>query len=205
MPTIELKPNSPEFFSDKENEQNTPVCEMLGCSEKGHHKAPKHRGLNEYYYFCLEHVKDYNRAWNFFDGMSDSEVQDQLRRDFYGDRPTWSSRDFKNMEETLFKRSAEFRDSYEEKNTQTEKERIRERDLSSVRGPETEALATLGLIPPVDLDEIKRRYKELAKKYHPDRNTGDTEAEELLKQINMAYTILKAAYNKFQVLEDMKT
>lgn len=59
----------------------------------------------------------------------------------------------------------------------------------------------MGLAPPVDLRLIKTRYKELAKKHHPDLRPDDPEAEELLKRINMAYTILKIAYEKFEKIE----
>ena len=60
----------------------------------------------------------------------------------------------------------------------------------------------MGLEPPVTLPVIKKKYKELAKKYHPDLNQNDRKAEELLKQINMAYTILKLAYEKFEDLPE---
>ena len=58
----------------------------------------------------------------------------------------------------------------------------------------------MGLEPPVTLPVIKTRYKELAKKYHPDLNPNDPKAEDLLKTINMAYTILKLSYAKFEQL-----
>ena len=67
--------------------------------------------------------------------------------------------------------------------------------------PEFEALSIMGLEPPITLDGIKARYKELAKQYHPDLNQGDKKAEDLLKSINMAYTILKLSYAKFEKLE----
>ena len=88
MPRIRLKPKSPEF-ADRHEHIIEKVCEMPGCSENAEHKAPKHRGLNEYYHFCFEHAREYNKAWNFFSGMSDTEVQDHVYKSFYGDRPTW--------------------------------------------------------------------------------------------------------------------
>lgn len=59
----------------------------------------------------------------------------------------------------------------------------------------------MGLEAPVTLKDIKARYKELAKKYHPDLNQNDKKAEDLLKTVNMAYTILKLSYAKFEKLE----
>ena len=58
----------------------------------------------------------------------------------------------------------------------------------------------MGLEPPLSLAGIKARYKELVKKYHPDINRDDPKAEELLKSVNMAYTILKLNYEKFEEL-----
>ena len=50
-------------------------------------------------------------------------------------------------------------------------------------------------------EEVKSRYKSLAKKYHPDTNK-DTGAEEQLKKINMAYTILKLSYQTYSQLDE---
>ena len=68
--------------------------------------------------------------------------------------------------------------------------------------PEFEAMAIMGLEPPLSLAAIKTRYKALVKKHHPDVNQGDAQSGELLKSINMAYTILKAAYEKYEVIRE---
>ena len=68
--------------------------------------------------------------------------------------------------------------------------------------PEHEAMAIMGLKPPLDLSTIKAKYKELVKRYHPDINRGDSKAEEMLKSINMSYTILKLAYDKYEKIKD---
>ena len=58
------------------------LCAWPGCTKKGEHKAPVSRdNLREYCYFCLEHVRIYNRAWNYYEGMSDSEVETAVRSD----------------------------------------------------------------------------------------------------------------------------
>lgn len=61
---------------------------MPGCQGCGEHKAPKHRALNEYYHFCFDHIKEYNTAWNFFQGMSEAEIQSHIVDSVYGFRPT---------------------------------------------------------------------------------------------------------------------
>ena len=59
----------------------------------------------------------------------------------------------------------------------------------------------LGVTKQTPPDEIKKAYRQLAKKYHPDRNQGDDDAEQKFKEINEAYDILKdpqkrAAYDQ---------
>ena len=63
---------------------------MPGCHEAGEYRAPKSRtSLNDYYWFCLEHVRTYNAGWDFYKGMSPAEVEAQIRADMVGQRPTW--------------------------------------------------------------------------------------------------------------------
>ncbi len=49
---------------------------------------------------------------------------------------------------------------------------------------------TLGVSKTATADEIKKAYKKMAMKYHPDRNKGDTTAEQKFKEINEAYQVL---------------
>ena len=50
--------------------------------------------------------------------------------------------------------------------------------------------SVLGVSKQASQEEIKKAYRSLALKYHPDRNQGNAEAEEKLKEINAAYTVL---------------
>jgi DnaJ-domain-containing protein 1 len=197
MPRIFLKPNSPEFADRKAKELAKRHCDMPGCAAQGDHRAPKDRALSDYYWFCQEHAREYNQAWNFFAGMSDREVNDHMMKSFYGDRPTWRY-DMPGSAEEALRRNAWQTYNY------TEKEPPKDGAKKPQGGntPESEALVIMGLQPPITLDEIKARYKELVKKHHPDLNRGNLESEELLKSINMAYTILKLAYEQFKILPD---
>ena len=201
MPKIILKHKSPEF-EDSAQTQVQKHCEMPGCPEEGDHKAPKHRGLNDYYNFCINHIKEYNKAWDFFSGMSQSEVQNQMHKSRYGDRPTWKHAESTSEEELL--KAARFSYFYgEEANRNEEKHNDNKRKFfGDTNTPEYEAMALMGLEPPVTLEEIKTRYKKLAKKYHPDLNRDTPNAEELLKEINMAYTILKLALKDYKELQE---
>ena len=199
MPKIFLKHKSPEF-DDGKPKTVTRHCDMPGCRDSGDYRAPKDRDLSDYYWFCQEHAREYNQAWNFFSGMSDGEVENHIMRSYYGDRPTWRY-DVDGAAEDSLRRKAGQAYNYSESGPP--KDRSKKKDLGQAQNtPEGEALAIMGLEVPITLDEIKARYKMLAKQFHPDLNKGSAESEEILKTINMAYTILKLAYEKFNVLEE---
>tara|TARA_R110001592_G_scaffold16881_16_gene71774 strand:+ start:16559 stop:17170 length:612 start_codon:yes stop_codon:yes gene_type:complete len=198
MPKIVLKYKSPEF-EDQDTQSAPSACDMPGCPSHGEHKAPKHRGLNDYYFFCFNHIKEYNKAWDFFAGMSAHEVQNHMQSSLYGDRPTW--RADVHAEQKLHEAAQNtyyFSDGEQDQQAQGARTNTFAGDTNT---PEYEAMAIMGISPPVTLEEIKTRYKTLAKKYHPDLNKNDSDAEELLKKINMAYTILKLAFQEYSKLE----
>src|SRR4051812_25837629 len=65
-------------------------CDVPGCGALGEYRAPKSRQtLNDYWWFCLEHVRAYNAGWDFYKGMSPGEIEVQLRADASWQRPTW--------------------------------------------------------------------------------------------------------------------
>jgi hypothetical protein len=157
---------------------------MPGCDAAGEYRAPKSRtALNEYHWFCLEHVRAYNAAWDYYRGMTPGEIEAQLRADTGWRRPTWPLGRLGGMidEELL-------RDPLHVLNARrTRTERRPDADAPpEMRQP----LATLGLDWPVTLDE------ELAKKHHPDANNGDRSAEERLKDINLAYAAVRVRLNE---------
>lgn len=206
MPKIELKPHSAEYAERKNKAQtDARYCDMPGCAAHAEHKAPKNRQLNDYFYFCYEHVCDYNKAWNYFSGMTDSEMEDHIIRSALWDRPTWDFKSQKHMEEELLRKASRWRDSTADTRAfEKEQEKRRNAFRYSIppNSPEFEALVVMGLEPPLNPDLLKKRYKELVKKHHPDINQNNPESEELLKRINMAYTILKVAHEKFALFEE---
>ncbi len=202
MPKIILKHKSPEY-ADSTTETKHQSCDMPGCTSSAENKAPKHRGLDDYYFFCVDHIREYNKAWDFFHGMSDTEVQSHMEKSLYGDRPTWTYSGDGTAEDEL-RHAAEKTYSYGDEHTQN-KSNQRQAHQDNHTTPEHEAMAIMGLAPPITLEEIKTRYKALAKKHHPDLNKDDPNAEELLKKINMAYTILKLAFEEYRKLPDHKS
>jgi len=169
----------------------TRACAHPGCTEAGEHRAPVSRDeMNRYQWFCLDHIREFNKAWNYFEGMSDTEVEADVRRDTTWDRPTWrlgGNGQFRPERVSdplnLFNGAGLAGDGPQ--------------NGPPVRPPiseeESRAYRTLGLEYPVSSADLKARYKLLVKEYHPDANPGDRSAEDRLKDINAAYRTLKDA------------
>jgi len=166
-------------------------CQFSGCRENGIYRAPVSRdNLNEYYWFCLSHVRAYNLSWNFYAGMSESEIEYRRRNDTVWERPSWPFGRFGEQRAACNDpRGPRYRDSFGFFSQGAEGP-ARPRPKTD----EQRALALLDLEEPVTFQDIKARYKTLVKKLHPDSNGGDTEAEERLKVINQAYAALKISF-----------
>jgi hypothetical protein len=110
MPQIRLKPQSPDYDAPaKMSQRGAPrYCDMPGCTRPGEHRAPKNRALTDYHWFCLDHVQEYNTAWDFFAGMADRDIERHILASFYGDRPTWRSDDYRGLEVTVKERVRAF-------------------------------------------------------------------------------------------------
>ena len=157
------------------------------------YRAPRSRGqLSSFYWFCLDHVREYNKAWDYCAGMSMEEIEAHIRADVVGWRPTWPmgwwARRRAGMDYAPVHDGFGF--SAEEKGragTGNGKKAGAWAPMSA----EAKALSTMDLSPPVTLDKLKARYKELVKRFHPDTHGGDKAAEERLKLINQAYSTLR--------------
>jgi hypothetical protein len=160
-------------------------CDLEGCDAAGEYRAPKSRtALNDYWWFCLDHVRAYNAAWDYYRGMSPGEIEAQIRADMVGQRPTWP---LGKLGATLDEEV--LRDPFHVLNAARHREA--RQDAQGAPAEMREPLATLGLHWPITLDQLKTRYKELAKRHHPDANNGDRAAEERLKDINLAYAAVR--------------
>ena len=184
----------PRFKSDIRIKKDSPKpaaktdaqpCAVKSCAQPGNCRVPKSReNLSEYLFLCTAHARAHNEAWDFFKGMDDTDVEKFREEAMFGHRPTWP----------MGKRAARARvqnDSRFDNMTEAAPEpRRAERRLT---GLQLTALATLDLEETAALHEIKARYKELVKRFHPDANGGDRGAEERLKQVIKAYSVLRAA------------
>ncbi len=175
------------------------MCEMPGCDKPGTHQAPKSReNTREKRWLCVPHVREVNESWNFFAGMSDAEVA-QFQRDAHtGHRPTWK---LKDRQSTTWKVRAEkgtfsgrTNDTYaifEDGEARTARSDVAGRPVKILGKLQVESLTILGLTAEASLNDVKRAYKDMVKRYHPDVNGGDRSAEERLAQVIRAYNTLK--------------
>jgi hypothetical protein len=163
-------------------------CDIPGCECAGEYRAPKSRtALTDYHWFCLAHVREYNSKWDYYKGMSPGQIEAQIRADTAWQRPSWPLGRLGGrggLEEGLAD-PLDLLSAGRVKRGQAAPPR------PEVPGEARKPLATLGLEWPVTLAEVKARYKELAKRHHPDANGGDRAAEERLKTINLAYAALR--------------
>ena len=184
--------------SDASVDTDTRSCGHPACGEEGLYRAPRSRDhLRSFYWFCLDHVREYNKAWNYYAGMSADEIEAHIRADVVGRRPTWpmgwwarrrAGLDYDTVRDGFGffahdgKKGAEKAEGAERDDKQ---------NTLSPTSAEAKALSTMDLTPPLTLDKLKARYKELVKRFHPDTHGGDKAAEERLKLINQAYTTLR--------------
>ncbi len=160
-------------------------CEWPGCAERGDFPAPRSpQALRTFLWLCLEHVRDYNRSWNYFAGMNEDEIEAHRRADSTWHRPSWRFGGVgANGEPQFHDPFGFFADGGPAAGE-------RRSEPAPPQGKPLRMMAVLDLEPGFTLVELKARYKTLVKRHHPDRHGGDRDAEERLKAINEAYTYL---------------
>jgi DnaJ-domain-containing protein 1 len=164
---------------------------MPACAHAGEYRAPKSReNLRDYHWFCLEHVRAYNSKWDFYKGMSPGQIEAALRQDTAWGRPTWP---LGRIGQASWEDEV-LRDPLHILSSAGIRKAAPKAPDGMVPAELREPLATLGLHWPTTMDAIKTRYKELAKRHHPDANGGDRSAEERLKVINLAYATLRSRF-----------
>ena len=190
MDHIMRRPSRPEAKipgftapDDEEPSSRMRICEAEGCRAEAHYPAPRSRdALRDYIWFCLEHVRAYNKSWNYYEGLQGAALEAEIRRATTWERPSWKFATGKPVEEIFDDPMGVF-DFDKTGNGDT---RFRHLSLE-----ERQAWKTLQMEPVTDLDAVKSQYKQLAKEHHPDINGGDARAEERLKEINLAYDLIR--------------
>lgn len=170
---------------EEKKKQTAQSCEMDGCKEAGEYKAPKSRGrLHEYQWLCLDHVRDYNKAWDYFKGMQPEEIEAFRYDALLGHRPTWKT----NQRTTPSKK-----DIWEALRRFGFTEAAPKPSLPKKL---LQALAAMQLEHPTTVKEVKKSYKALVKRYHPDKTGGSAKDTERFRSITEAYHYLQTYYGK---------
>lgn len=192
--SIRVKPDQ-----DRTIEKKEPRCQWDGCTRPGTHKAPMGRGREgQFLLFCIDHVREYNKSYNYFSGMSDDAIASYQKDAMTGHRPTWKmgvngqpgSEDEQGFRaQRAWKRKP--RDPFDLFDDDGEPKTDPDKPTRRVRSMEKKAFDTLDMDETSNAEKIKARYKELVKRHHPDANGGDRSSEERLRQIIQAYKILK--------------
>ena len=171
-------------------------CDSYKCIEKGEYKAPKSRILlNDYFYFCLNHIKEYNKSWDFYKGMTVDQIENSMRSDTVWDRPSWP---LKGKYTNVFDEFDEYIDDFiKTKNNKVNENYFKNKLLDEkLTIEEAQALKELELEMPISLEKVKKNYKKLVKIFHPDVNGNNKKAEEKFKQINESYKLLLKKFIK---------
>lgn len=172
-------------------------CDQPECTEAGEHRAPKSRAnlvdnhldvtQGDYYWFCRDHARAYNAAWDYFKGMSTDDIHRFQREVPAWHRPTWKRGKLGPTVET-----AKVQDPFDIlKGQRPFAERPETANFGSGHRPlstaDRDALDCLGLDTTATKSDIKRAYKLLVKKYHPDANGGNRQSEDMFRKIGDAY------------------
>jgi hypothetical protein len=193
--SIRVKPGE-----DRRQRDRYPVCAWPGCSAPGTYRAPRGRQFEgQYLNLCLDHVREYNKEYNFFQGLDDEAVSSLQKDAVTGHRPTWrlgenswaTSKSGRRPASGGFRHAAHRVDPFgffEEAATRSTAVPAR-----TIRNAELKALHSLGLDEGATSEQVKTRYKSLVKRLHPDANGGSRDNEDKLKEVIQAYDYLRSS------------
>ena len=161
------------------------ICMAKGCSEVATYPAPKNRHqLRSYIWFCLDHIRCYNRSWNYYDGLEGDALEAEIRRATTWERPSWAFGASQSAKSSI---GADFSDPL----NLFSKDKERAPTRSKLSDEERRAWAIFNLPPDSSPAILKKHYNQLARQLHPDHNQNNPKAEEKLKNVNLAYSFLR--------------
>ncbi len=189
-------------------ETSTRVCEWPDCDAKGAYRAPRSRDrLDEFYWFCLDHVREYNRSWDYFSDLPDDEIERRLTDENVWERPTWKFGEQPKEPQGASPHSGGeawkrfgFKDPLEVlgENATINPGRVDGQPPPRRRAlPPTErrALDILSAKDTATKSELRQTFREHVKAVHPDMNGGDRSEEDRLREVLWAWEILKTSRN----------
>jgi len=163
------------------------ICESKNCKEIGKFKAPAEKDNSKNFkWLCENHIKLFNKKWNYFDGMSQEQIENFLKSDLTWHRPTQKFGSTDNFFNILWNNvlNDKFKIFQEEKSIHAyNNKQLCEKDKDAFRILELKFSA--------DWTTIQKKFKTLVKKFHPDKHSGNKQYEDKLKKITLAYSHLK--------------
>ncbi|MBD22855.1 MAG: hypothetical protein CL572_04245 [Alphaproteobacteria bacterium] len=183
-----MKKKSIEYIFNKIiGVNNEKVCDEINCKNPGKYEAPKSPNSDEKHTFCLTHVKEYNKRWNFFAGKTQNQIYDYQKNDFFIGRPT---RPFSKGVNSKIKFEFEYTFDNENLNFQKKKHKQKIPKVKKYSAEIIKCLEIFNFNDEFSEKELKKRYKELVKKYHPDLNKDYLNKDKNIKEINKSYSKL---------------
>jgi DnaJ domain len=169
------------------------ACDYPDCKETGAYRAPKSPDLlDEFYWFCKDHIREYNLKWNFFQGTTDDEFQKFIDKDRVWGRET---KPFSQKDDGRAWARLGINDPMSLLGTNATQNPGKAMPTSNAtrKLPPTErkAIEILDARDTWTKTEIRKQYKSLVKDLHPDMNAGDRSDEERLQEVVWAWDQIK--------------
>jgi hypothetical protein len=163
------------------------ICEWKNCKENGKFKAPLEKDNSKNYkWLCERHIKLFNKNWNYFEGMSQHEIENFVKSDLTWHRPTQKFGSSDNFFNILWNNALSDKfNLFKEKKILNN---LKDRKLSE---KDKDAFKIMELKFDADWSSIQKKFKTLVKKFHPDKNSGNKQFEDKLKKVTLAYSHLK--------------
>ena len=162
------------------------ICDWNNCFEIGEYKAPIEKDNSKNYrLLCLNHIKEFNKNWNYFAGMNDDQICEFLKSDLTWHKPTQSFSSSDNFFKILWNNALK-----------NEIDKSKLKDQFNFNHNDIRAFGILGVSVGLKWSKIQEKFKKLVKKLHPDMNAGNKKYEDKLKIITLAYTQLKNTYRE---------
>jgi len=167
------------------------ICDWEKCKKIGLYKAPVEKdNSKKFRLLCLEHIKVFNKSWNYFSDMNEGEIENFIKSDLTWHKPTKSFASSENFFKILWK------NTLDDKTNFFNSSEFKSYKKSVFSDKDRHALEVLGLKGETKWPDIQKKFKTLVKKYHPDKNQGSKKYEDLLKKITLAYSQLKISMEK---------
>ena len=167
------------------------ICDWSKCNKIGMYKAPIEKdNSKKYRLLCLEHIKEFNKSWNYFADMNNEEIENFVKSDLTWHKPTKSFGSSENFFRILWL------NALDDKTGIFKNSDFRRFEKSNLTVKDKEAFKILGLKSDTNWSDIQKKFKILVKKYHPDKNHGSKKFEDKLKKITLAYSQLKKTLGK---------